>query len=130
MDMKELDELKEKCVHAMKDVDAFVEEHYDEPIAEMKAQHGVPDSWEARIISNCGVVHGCFRINSQAEWHCVIYNNGEWMENNLGLRRNIRALVKLLEEYQNRHNRRPCKDTKDRLAEIAKLRKEKSYRIG
>lgn len=78
--MKELDELKEKCAQTMKDVDAFVDGHYEELVEEMKAQHGIPDSWEARIISNCGVVYGCFRINSQAEWHRVIYNNKEWMD--------------------------------------------------
>ena len=37
--MEELDELKSKCVQAMKDVDAFVDEHYEELIAEMKSQH-------------------------------------------------------------------------------------------
>lgn len=66
--MKELDELKEKCVQAMKDLDAFVEEHYEELIAEMKSQHHLPYYWEARIISNCGVVHGCFRQSDKDEW--------------------------------------------------------------
>lgn len=77
--MRELDELKEKCVKAMKDVDAFVDEHYEELIAEMRSQYHLPYYWEARIVSNCGVVHGCFRQSSQEEWKSVIYNDGEWL---------------------------------------------------
>ena len=77
--MKELDKLKEKCVQAMKDVDAFVDEHYEELIAEMKSQHNLPSDWESRIVSNCGVVHGCFRQSSQDEWERVIYNDGQWL---------------------------------------------------
>ena len=81
--MKELDILKEKCVQAMKDVDAFVDEHYEELIEEMKSQNNIPLYWEARIVSNYGVVHGCFRQSEKDEWHRVIYNNGEWIDNNL-----------------------------------------------
>jgi hypothetical protein len=77
--MKELDELKEKCVQAMKDVDAFVDEHYEELIEEMKSQHNIPYYWEARIVSKCGVVYGCFRQSDKDEWAIVIYNNGEWL---------------------------------------------------
>lgn len=77
--MKELDILKEKCVQAMKDVDAFVDEHYEELIAEMKSQHNLPYYWEARIVSNCGVVYGCFRQSEKYEWTSVIYNDGEWL---------------------------------------------------
>lgn len=77
--MKELDELKEKCVQAMKDVDAFVDEHYEELIEEMKSQHHLPYYWEARIVSNYGVVRGCVRQSEKDEWANVIYNNGEWI---------------------------------------------------
>lgn len=81
--MKELDELKERCVQAMKDVDAFVDEHYDELCDEIREQWNVPQKvpaiWEIRIISNCGVVHGCFRHSNTEEWHHIIYNNGEWI---------------------------------------------------
>lgn len=76
--MKELDELKEKCVQAMKDVDAFVDEHYEELIFEMRKVWNVPLDWEAKILSNFGVVHGCFRQSDKDEWTRVIYNNGEW----------------------------------------------------
>ena len=81
--MKELDELKEKCVQAMKDVDAFVDEHYEELIAEMRNEWDVPSNWETKIVSNCGVVHGCFRQSNTDEWFRVIYNNGVWLDNNL-----------------------------------------------
>jgi len=81
--MKELDELKEKCVQAMKDVDAFVGEHYDELCNEIREQWNVPKDWIVMIVSNCGVVHGCYRQTDKNEWYRVIYNNGEWMDNNL-----------------------------------------------
>lgn len=63
----------------MKDVDAFVDEHYDELIDEMKSQHYLPYYWEARIVSSCGVVLGGFREFDKEEWIRVIYNNGEWI---------------------------------------------------
>ena len=80
--MKELDKLKEKCVQAMKDVDAFVDEHYEELIKEIRKQWNVPEDWIVKIVSNCGVVHGCFRQSEKDEWQMVIYNNGEWMNSN------------------------------------------------
>ena len=80
--MKELDELKEKCVQAMKDVDAFVDEHYEELIKEIREQWNVPEGWIVKVISNCGVVHGCFRQSEKDEWTRVIYNDGEWMNSN------------------------------------------------
>ena len=76
--MKELDKLKEKCVQAMKDVDAFVDEHCGELIVEMRKEWNVPLDWEVKILSNYGVVHGCFRRDEKDEWTRVIYNNGEW----------------------------------------------------
>lgn len=76
--MKELDELKEKCVQAMKDVDAFVDEHYEELIVEIRNEWNFPLDWEVRVLSNFGVVHGCFRQSDKDEWTRVIYNNGEW----------------------------------------------------
>lgn len=81
--MKELDELKEKCIQAMQDVDDFVSKHYDELCDEIREQWYVPPEWEIRIISNCGIVFGCFRHSNIDEWYRVIYNNGEWMDNNL-----------------------------------------------
>ena len=81
--MEELDKLKEKCVQAMKDVDSFVDEHYEELCDEIREQWNVPAEWEIRIISNCGIVCGCFRHSNIDEWCRVIYNNGEWMDNNL-----------------------------------------------
>ena len=78
--MEELDELKEKCVQAMKDVDAFVDEHYEELLDEMRNEWKLPSDWEAKILSNYGVVHGCFRQSDKDEWTRVIYNNGKWME--------------------------------------------------
>lgn len=81
--MKQLDKLKEKCVQAMKEVDAFVDEHYDELCDEIREKWNVPKEvpaeWEIRIISNCGIVYGCFRHSNKDEWHRVIYNNGEWL---------------------------------------------------
>lgn len=77
--MKELDKLKEKCVQAMNDVDDFVDEHYEELIEEMKSQLHLPHHWEARIISNCDVVHGFFRQSEKDEWTRVIYNDDEWL---------------------------------------------------
>lgn len=76
--MKKLDELKEKCVQAMKDVDAFVDEHHEELIEEMRKERNVPLGWEVKILSNYGVVHGCFRQSDKDEWTRVIYNNGAW----------------------------------------------------
>lgn len=76
--MKELDELKEKCIQAMKDVDAFVDEHYEELMEEMRNEWDVPSDWETKILSNYGVVHGCFRQSEKDEWTRVIYNDGEW----------------------------------------------------
>ena len=76
--MKELDELKEKCVQAMKDVDDFVDEHYEELLEEMRNEWKVPSDWEAKILSNYGVVHGCFRQSEKDEWTRVVYNDGEW----------------------------------------------------
>ena len=84
--MKELDKLKEKCVQALKDVDAFVDEHCEELITEMKSQLNLPSYWEARIVSNCGVVHGCFRQPDEEEWIRVIYNNGKWIPVNFYLK--------------------------------------------
>lgn len=85
--MKELDELKEKCIQAMKDVDVFVDEHYDELCDEIREQWNIPKEviagWEIKIISNCGIICGCFRQSENDEWTRVIYNNGEWMNNNL-----------------------------------------------
>ena len=80
--MKELDELKEKCIQAIKDVDAFVEEHYGELCNEIKEQWNVPEDWIVKIVSNCGVVHGCLRQSEKDEWQTVIYNNGEWINSN------------------------------------------------
>ena len=83
--MKELDELKEKCIQAIKDVDTFVDEHYDELCDEIREQWNVPKEvpaeWEIRIVSNSGIVCGCFRHSNTDKWHRVIYNNGEWMDN-------------------------------------------------
>ena len=81
--MKELDELKKKCIQAMKDVDNFVSEHYDELCSEIRKQYNVKDDWQVRVISNCGMVFGCYRQSDKDEWFRVIYNNGEWMDNNL-----------------------------------------------
>lgn len=77
--MKELDELKEKCVKAMKDVDDFVDEHYEELCNEIREQWNVPEDWIVKIVSNCCVVHGCFRQSEEDEWSRVIYNDGEWL---------------------------------------------------
>ena len=77
--MKELDELKEKCIQAIKDVDVFVDEHYEELLEEMRNEWDLPSDWETKIVSNCCVVHGFFRQSSQDEWKRVIYNNGEWI---------------------------------------------------
>lgn len=77
--MKELDELKDKCVQAMKDVDAFVDGHYEELCNEIREQCNVPKDWIVKIVSNCGVVHGCFRQSDKDEWTRVIYNDGEWL---------------------------------------------------
>lgn len=77
--MKELDKLKEKCVQAMKDVDAFVDKHYEELIEEMCNEWKVPSDWETKIVSYCGFVHGCFRLSNKDEWTWVIYNDGEWI---------------------------------------------------
>ena len=81
--MKELDHLKEKCIQAMKDVDAYIDEHYDELCEEIRAQHNVPQDWDLKIVSNCGVVTGVFRHSPIHEWQRVIYNEGIWIENNL-----------------------------------------------
>jgi len=80
--MKELDELKERCVQAMKDIDSFVDKHYDELLEEMKQQHAIPDDWDMKIVSNCGVVYGCYRQSDKDKWFRVIYNNGFWLDNN------------------------------------------------
>ena len=80
--MKELDELKEKCIQAMKDVDNFVSEHYDELCNEIRKQYNVKEDWIVKIVSNCGVVHGCYRQSDKGEWFRVIYNNGYWLDNN------------------------------------------------
>lgn len=76
--MKELDELKSRCIQAMKDVDSFVEGHYDELLTEIREQYSIPHDWEMRIISNCGVVTGCFRPSIEDEWRIVVYNDGAW----------------------------------------------------
>ena len=41
--MKELDKLKEKCIQAMKDMDAFVDEHYEELCNEIREQRNIPE---------------------------------------------------------------------------------------
>lgn len=76
--MKELDELKERCVQAMKDIDSFVDKHYDELLEEMKQQHAIPDDWDVKIVSNCGVVRGAFRPSITNKWQSLIYNKGVW----------------------------------------------------
>jgi len=76
--MKELDELKERCVQAMKDIDSFVDKHYDELLDEMKLQHAIPDDWDMKIVSNCGVVRGAFRQSICNKWQSLIYNKGVW----------------------------------------------------
>lgn len=81
--MKELDELKEKCVQAMKDVDTFVDEHYEELCNEIREQWNVPEDWIVEIFSNCGIVCGCYRQSDKDEWFRVIYDNGIWFDNNL-----------------------------------------------
>ena len=73
--MKELDELKEKSIQAMKDVDNFVSEHYDELCNEIRKQHNVKDDWHVRVVSNCGMVCGCYRQSDKDEWFRIIYNN-------------------------------------------------------
>lgn len=78
MIMKELDQLKEKCVQAMKDVDSFVDEHYEELLEEMRNELKVPSDWETKIVSSWGVVHGRFRQSEKDKWTMVIYNDGEW----------------------------------------------------
>jgi FtsZ-binding cell division protein ZapB len=82
MAVKELDELKEKCIQAMQDVDNFVSEHYDELCNEIRKQHNVKDDWQVRVVSNCGMVHGCYRHTDKDEWFRVIYNNGFWFDDN------------------------------------------------
>lgn len=77
--MEELDELKEKCVQSMKDVDAFVDENYEELCNEIREQWVVPEDWIVKIVSNCGVVNGCFRKSEKDEWVRVFYNDGEWL---------------------------------------------------
>ncbi len=84
--MKELDKMKEKCVQALKDIDAFVDGNYEELLEEMRNELNVPLCWEARIVSNCGVVHGCFRQTDEEEWIRVIYNNGKWIPVNFYLK--------------------------------------------
>lgn len=76
--MKQLDELKEKCVQAMKDVDTFVDEHYEELLDEMRSKLKVPSDWEAKIVSSWGLVNGRFRQSEKDKWTMVIYNDGEW----------------------------------------------------
>ena len=78
--MKELDELKEKCFQAMKDVDTFVSEHYNELLDDMNQQCAIPDNWEMKIVSNCGVVTGMFRPSATDEWRGVVYNEGTWYQ--------------------------------------------------
>lgn len=80
--MKELDELKEKCVQAMKDVDTFVDEHYEELCNEIREQWNVPEDWIVKIASNCGVVYGCYKQTDKDKWYRVIYNNKTWLDNN------------------------------------------------
>ena len=77
--MEKLDELKEKCIQAMKDVDTFVDEHYEELCNEIREQRNIPEGWIVKIVSNCGVVHGCFRQSEKDEWTRVVYNDGEWL---------------------------------------------------
>lgn len=80
--MKELDKLKEKCIQAMKDVDAFVDEHYEELCNEIREQWNVPEDRIVKIVSNCGVVYGCYKQTDKDEWFRVIYNNGFWLDSN------------------------------------------------
>ena len=78
MNREELDRLRNKCFKAMQDVDTFVEEHYEELCEEVRLQFDIPQDWELKIISNCGIVHASFRPTPTDYWHGVTYNNGKW----------------------------------------------------
>lgn len=79
-ELKVLDGLRKLCKSAMLLVDDFVELHKDTLAASLRKEFDIPDGWQVKILSNCGVVTGSFRPDDTSEWKCVIYNDMKWWD--------------------------------------------------
>ena len=79
-ELKVLDGLRKLCIIAMLLVDDFVELHKDMLVASLRKEFDIPDDWQVKILSNCGVVTGCFRQDDSSEWKSAIYNDKKWYD--------------------------------------------------
>ena len=79
-ELKILEDLRKLCVNAMILVDDFVEVHKDSLVASLRKEFDIPDDWQVKILSNCGVITGSFRPDDTSEWKSVIYNDMKWWE--------------------------------------------------